>query len=72
MSGRSYAADEFDTIRTRVAQIKEEETLRCPQTPSRTLHECLRSSSRCNASCPNHLDWLGSEGTVVDHNDCCD
>ena len=56
-------ADEFDAIRARLAQLREEAIPRCPMLPTQTLHECLRSSSRCNNSCPNHGDWIGDTST---------
>jgi hypothetical protein len=55
------AADQFDVIRARIAEIRDAETARCPQSASRTLHDCLRNASRCGESCPFYNDWIGPQ-----------
>ena len=61
MSARGFAADEFELIRLRKAQIALDETPRCPIITSRTLHDCLRAPEQCGYSCPHRHDWIGPE-----------
>lgn len=59
---RSRAADDADTITTRINELREEAKPRCPNNPGITLYNCLRSSSRCGDSCPHAKDWMGPSG----------
>ena len=58
----TYAADDFDVIRTALVRIRDEATPRCPMNDTtRSLHACLRSPSRCPENCPHYTDWIGPE-----------
>lgn len=54
-------ACEDPTIMGRMADIRGEAEPRCPQTPSRRLYECLRSSAPCTDLCPLKHDWIGPQ-----------
>jgi hypothetical protein len=57
----NHAADDFEFIRARLAEIRLEETPRCPRAPSKTLHDCLREQGRCPEDCQHHTDWIGPQ-----------
>jgi hypothetical protein len=61
---RTNAADDFDTIRSRMWQIEAEKKSK-PQCliPARPLyvHDCLRSPQQCPEACPLRGDWLGPQ-----------
>ena len=57
----NYAADDIETVYTRIHEIRKAEEPRCPMSQDRTLHSCLRSSSRCGEECPNKSDWIGPQ-----------
>ncbi len=62
---RSYAADDFEIIRTHISQLAETAKPRCPVNPGRLLYDCLRSSTRCPEGCDFYGDWFGTgEGPV--------
>lgn len=58
---RSWAADSYDEIRERRAQIIAEEQPKCPLHSSRLLFSCLRSASPCTDACPNRADYIGPQ-----------
>jgi hypothetical protein len=60
----SPMADSFDSIRTRMAEIRAAEVQFCPLNTLRTLFNCLRSLARCPESCPYRNDWMGPQSDV--------
>lgn len=58
---RSYAADDFATIKGRVADIRTEECPRCPMQKEKLLFDCLRSSAPCGGDCPHKNDCIGPQ-----------
>jgi hypothetical protein len=55
------AADDFDTIRRRVAELRQTEKPRCPNGRYALLGDCLRSFTHCPADCPFAGDWIGPQ-----------
>jgi hypothetical protein len=55
------AADDFEFIRARLAELRAVSEPKCPQAGDRTLHDCLRSSARCPDACPHFNDWIGPQ-----------
>lgn len=53
------AAEDFDIIRARVAEIRDAEKPKCPRAPSKLLYDCLRETARCPSECPYYNDWIG-------------
>lgn len=53
--------DDHDFIYRRLAEIRLEETPRCPRSPSKPLHDCLREQGRCPEDCPHYNDWIGPQ-----------
>lgn len=58
---KTYAADDYTLINSRIKEIKTQEEPKCPRNNGVTLFNCLRSSTRCGAECPNFHDWIGPE-----------
>lgn len=53
-------ADDFDAIGERLKKIREyDDQPKCPRSPERLLHTCLRSTVRCSTECPLYHDWIG-------------
>lgn len=58
---REIACEDADKIVSRIAEIRAEAEPRCPTSPHRLLHECLRSAAPCTDACELKHDWIGPE-----------
>lgn len=61
MTTRPYAADCFDEIRLRIAQIAKAETPMCPMIATKMLKDCLRGMLPCPETCPFRGDHIGPQ-----------
>lgn len=59
------AADEFEVIRSRIVEIRDQAQPKCPRAASKTLFACLRESQRCPSECPHYHDWIGPQPSAM-------
>jgi hypothetical protein len=55
------AADDFATIRSRLAELSDASIPRCPRAERKRLYDCLREKQRCPEECPEYNNWLGPD-----------